>query len=203
MKRSTVEKYDRASRHYDKMEALVELLFFRRFRKMAVSLVGGNTLEVGVGTGKNLPYYPPGAKVTAIDFSLGMIQKAEKKKEQLFNSSARLTEMDVEQLSFFDNTFDSSISTFVFCTVPNPHRGLSEVYRVLKHGGTAIFLEHMKSRNRLINICLFVMNIYSTYFLGTSMLRDTQYNIAAAGFSIRRVHNLLFDVVRLIVAEKV
>ncbi len=184
------------------MESCIETLFFRRFRRLAVSDARGETLEVGVGTGKNIPYYPSDLEVNAIDFSPGMMRKAAQKKERLGADNIRLLEMDVERLAFPDNTFDTSISTFVFCTVPDPVCGLAELRRVLKPGGKAIFLEHMKSSNPLINLCLYVMNLFSQRFLGTSMIRETQKNIAASGLQILQVHHLILDVVRLIVVEK-
>jgi len=202
MGRSTAEKYDRASVRYDRMEGIIENLFFRRFRHLAVSLAGGKVLEAGVGTGKNLSHYRSGVELTAVDFSPGMLRKAGEKKEQLEMQGVELKEMDIEQLFFADNTFDSVISTFVFCTVPDPVKGLAEVYRVLKPGGRAIFLEHMRSNNPFINPFLYLMNIFSRIFLGTSMVRETQKNIENSGLIIRHVRYLLLDVVRLIITEK-
>ncbi len=202
VKRSASQKYDRAAEHYDRMESCIETFFFRRFRRLAVSYARGETLEVGVGTGNNMPYYPSDLEVNAIDFSSGMMRKAAQKKESLGAENIRLLEMDVERLAFPDNTFDTSISTFVFCTVPDPLHGLAELRRVLKPGGKAIFLEHMKSSNFLINLCLYVMNLFTQRFLGTSMIRETQKNIVASGFEILEVHLLILDVVRLIVVEK-
>lgn len=202
MKRSTAEKYDRASARYDRREGIIENLFFRRFRHLAVSLAGGKVLEVGVGTGKNFSHYRPGVELTAIDFSPGMLGKAGEKKEQPGMQEIELKEMDIEQLLFPDNTFDSVVSTFVFCTVPDPVKGLAEVYRVLKPGGRAIFLEHMRSNNPFINLFLYPMNILSRSFLGTSMVRKTQENIESSGFIIRHVRYLLLDIVRLIITEK-
>jgi ubiquinone/menaquinone biosynthesis C-methylase UbiE len=202
MRRSTSEKYDSAAKHYDRMETIIETLLFSRLRRLAVYHVRGETLEVGVGTGKNILYYPSDQKVTAIDFSRGMLRKAAQTRDRLGTDNIRLLQMDVERLEFSDNTFDTSISTFVFCTVPNPLRGLSELRRILKPGGKAIFLEHMKSSNPLINLFLYMMNLFSYRFLGTSMIRETQKNITASGFKIVEVRHLFLDVVRLIVAEK-
>jgi ubiquinone/menaquinone biosynthesis C-methylase UbiE len=184
------------------MEHFIETLFFHRFRRLAVSHASGDTLEVGVGTGNNIPHYSSSLEVTAIDFSPGMIQKAAQKKERLGTDNIRILRMDVEQLAFPDNTFDTSISTFVFCTVPNPLHGLAELRRVLKPRGKAIFLEHMKSRNPFINLFLYMMNLFSQSFLGTSMVRETQKNIVASGFKILQVRHLILDVVRLILVEK-
>jgi len=199
---TTSEKYDRISQKYDRMENLVERLFFRRFREQALSWAHGDILEVGVGTGKNLNYYRSERQVTAVDFSSGMLDQAKKQKEDLGLDRISLMKMDVEDLRFPDDSFDTIISTFVFCTVPDPLKGLAEVYRVLKPGGRAVFLEHMKSRNPPVNLFLGLMNLYSKPVMGTSMLRRTQENIIRSGFNIVLVNYLLLDVVRLIVAEK-
>ena len=199
---ATSQKYDRASRNYDRMESFVERLFFRRFREQALSHARGDVLEVGVGTGKNLHYYPSELQVTAVDFSSGMLERAHEQKEYLGLDRVTLMKMDVEDLKFPDASFDTVISTFVFCTVPDPLKGLTEVYRVLRPGGKAVFLEHMKSRNPLVNLFLGLMNLYSRPAKGTSMLRRTQENITTSGFNIILVNHLLLDVVRLIVTEK-
>ena len=198
----TARKYDRFSRLYDLFESPMERRAFSKYRERALSLVEGKVLEVGVGTGKNLPYYPEGVEVTAIDFSRGMLERAEKKRIELGLKNVELLPMDVQNLEFEDDTFDTVVSTFVFCTVPDPVKGLREVYRVLKPGGRAIFLEHMKSGSKLLNVPLYMMEPFIRTLLGTSMLRETQKNIEKAGFKVERVENLFFDVVRLITAKK-
>ncbi|MGL4671004.1 class I SAM-dependent methyltransferase, partial [Cetobacterium sp.] len=106
-------------------------------------------------------------------------------------------------MSFEDESFDSVFSTCVFCTVPNPEKGISEVYRVLKKGGKAVFIEHMKSEYKLINVALKILNILTTRVLGTSLLRETEKSIRAAGFSEVVSKNLMMkDVLRLIIAKK-
>lgn len=127
---------------------------------------------------------------------------AQEKKGDVHLKQLRLYEMDVQHMTFADNTFDAVISTFVFCTVPDPIAGLREIYRVLKPSGTAVFLEHMKSRYAVLNVLLSVMNVVSTRVLGTSMVRETQKNIELTGFAIKTVKQKVFDVVRLIIAKK-
>ena len=202
MNDKTSKKYSRISRIYDFLEFPAELLVFKKLRREAIYLARGKILEVGVGTGKNLPYYNRDADLTAIDFSSGMIKQAEKRQQQIGLENLKLKEMDVQNLPFEDNTFDTVISTFVFCTVPFPIKGLKELRRVLKPNGRAIFLEHMKSKHHLINLFLFLMNLVSVPLLGTSMLRKTQEYIHIAGFRIIYVENSMFDVVRLLIAKK-
>ena len=202
MKEETSHKYSRIAKLYDLFEWPIETVLFKKLRKEAVSYAYGHVLEVGVGTGKNLPYYNKIVDLTAIDFSPGMLEVAKVKKTEVYPKALNLYEMDVQDLKFKDDTFDTVISTFVFCTVPDPTAGLKEVYRVSKPKGKVIFLEHMKSKYLVLNIILYLMNIVSKRVLGTSMLRETQKNIEQAGFTIISAENKLFDIVRLIIATK-
>lgn len=202
MKNKTAKKYSRISGLYDIMEYPIERFLFQKYRKKVIPLAKGKILEVGVGTGKNLPYYSRTSELTAIDFSSGMLEIAQKRQYQLNLDHINLLEMDVQNLSFQDNPFDTIISTFVFCTVPDPAAGLRELYRVLKPGGEALFLEHMKSNWAIINIHLYIMNTFTKTILGTSMIRETQRNIEKSGFKIISVENLKLDIIRFIIATK-
>ncbi len=194
----TKDKYSRIAKFYDKME---EMMMFNNYRKEVVEKAQGNILEVGIGTGENLKYYKKVQKVTGVDFSPGMLKIA-KEKAEIMDMDVELQEMDIQKMTFSENSFDIIVSTCVFCTVPDPIAGLREVFRVLKPGGKVIFLEHMKSRNIVLNILLYIMNIFSRLILGTSMVRRTQENIENAGFKVVERRDILFDVVRIIVAEK-
>ncbi len=118
------KRYDRIATVYDLMEGAVERSHYTKWRQLLWSKVEGRKiLEVGVGTGKNLPYYPPEAEVTAIDFSDRMLARAIAKAQQQA-VKVNLLLMDVQKLEFKDATFDTVVSTFVFCSVPDPIQGL-------------------------------------------------------------------------------
>lgn len=202
MQNCAAGKYSRISRLYDLFEWPMERFVFRRLRINAVDRTEGRTLEVGVGTGNNLEHYPAHLDISAIDFSPGMLAVAAKKADRLGLSNLDLREMDVEDLDYESDSFQTVISTFVFCTVPNPMAGLREIRRVLKPEGKVVFLEHMKSDSPLLNFFLHIMNVFARLLLGTSMVRKTLESIHAAGFEILSVENRLFDVVRIIVAGK-
>ncbi|MFT7823654.1 MAG: class I SAM-dependent methyltransferase [Sulfurimonas sp.] len=119
MPHETAKKYSNVSKIYDIIEWPMEQLLLKKMRKQAVALAKGKVLEVGAGTGKNFPYYDrDNVQLTAIDFSTGMLEIAKKRKVQMGWDDLKLMKMDVEHLVFEDNSFDTVVSTFVFCTVP-------------------------------------------------------------------------------------
>ncbi len=177
MKTST--KYDIFSEFYDLMESYLEKKSFSKWRKMVWGQISSNSkvLEIGVGTGKNIPYYPDDIEIVGIDFSQGMLNKAILRAAKYPDKRIKLMRMDATNMGFPQNSFDFVISTFVFCTVPNPIAGLREVKRVLKPEGKAIFLEHMRSDKWFNNIVLYAMNPLSKALVGTSIIRKTKENI--------------------------
>ncbi len=198
----TRKKYDRFSKVYDASELFLERSRFGKWRQLVFEKIpaGTTVLEVGVGTGKNFPYYGREIRVTGIDFSRGMLEKA-RKKAKGFQGKLELLEMDVMHLDFPDNAFDYVVSTFVFCTVPDPVKGLKEMKRVLKPGGKALFLEHMKSTRWFPNLFLYAMSGLTVPLVGTSMVRNTKQNLLLAGFRIKEEKHLFADIVRLFVCS--
>jgi ubiquinone/menaquinone biosynthesis C-methylase UbiE len=134
------KRYNRTAIFYDMMDRMIPT----DLRRKALSEAGGKVLEVGVGTRKNLQYYPADCEVTGIDFSPGMLAKA-REKVQLAKVPVTLLEMDAENMDFADNMFDTVVATCVFCSVPHPVEGLKEVRRVCKPEGKIILLEHVRS----------------------------------------------------------
>jgi phosphatidylethanolamine/phosphatidyl-N-methylethanolamine N-methyltransferase len=140
----TRRHYDRVAPFYDVFEAFVEIRA-RGWRRALWERAGaGHILELGVGTGKNLPHYPPGIDVTAVDISEGMLERARRRAARL-GTRVSLQVADAQALPYPEATFDTVVATFVFCTVPDPLRGLREARRVLVPGGRILLLEHVLS----------------------------------------------------------
>lgn len=191
-------RYDRIACFYDAMERGTGGRM-SQWRNELWEGVRGDILEVGVGTGKNMPYYPPGACVTAIDFSPRMLERARRRAQSL-GIQLDLRLMDVQQLEFSDNRFDTVVATCVFCSVPDAVRGLREIYRVLRPGGQLLLLEHMRSELPLLGPVMDLFNPLAVGLTGANINRRTLDNVRAAGFRIASVQNLLLDIVRHIVA---
>jgi len=193
------EKYNRVSKRYNLMEIPMELTVFPGWRKeVQRELRGPLVLEVGVGTGKNIPYHHPDRTVVAFDISEGMMSKIDRDQRE----NLHLLQMDAEQIGFPDNTFDSVFDTFVFCSVPGAVEGLREISRVLKPGGRFVALEHMRPENNLAGKLFDLADPIMSASSGVHVNRRTEKNIETAGFKIKEVRHLLTSVVRLIVAEK-
>ena len=193
-------KYDRVAWMYDFMESPMEFFSFADFRRDLLSQARGKILEIGVGTGKNLPWYPPGADLTGIDVSPRMLERARKKAEER-GMHPCLEVMDVEKMTFSDQTFDTAVSTFVFCSVLHPQRGLAEIRRVLKKGGTALFLEHVRSDNTLAGAVMDLVNPVINALVGPHINRRTVDFIEEAGFEILSVENRGGKIIKKIVAR--
>jgi demethylmenaquinone methyltransferase/2-methoxy-6-polyprenyl-1,4-benzoquinol methylase len=197
---SAVSKYNRIAPIYELIDLPLELFFFRKWRKEALSGLSGKILEIGVGSGRNLKYYPAGCSVTGIDASEGMLEKAREKAREMKNVNLLL--MDAEHLEFPDSSFDYVITTFVLCTIPDPVKALKEMRRVLKPSGELISLEHMHSSNPIIDLFEHLIDPFLFYLLGDHTTRHTARNIEEAGFKIKEAKKLAFkDVFRKIRAK--
>lgn len=164
-------------------------------------MVGGEEiLEVGVGTGKNFSCYPPGITVTGVDLSPRMLERAARRARD-DGASVNLAEMDVQQLAFPDNTFDTIFATFVFCSVPDPVRGLAEVRRVCRAGGRLILLEHVRPQSSFKGFLFDILNHLTVRLTGANINRRTPENLKKAGWKIRIEENLRSDIVKWIEAE--
>ena len=195
-----MQKYDSSSYTYDLMEVPQEKLFYGGWRARAASHLSGSVLEVGVGTGKNMRYYPRNARAIAVDISEKMPAKAVKRAEKQ-DQDVKLVAMDAQRLAFKDGVFDNTLATFVFCSVPDPVRGVSELARVCKPDGRMVFLDHVRSSNRLLAALMDLANPAILWLTGVNVNRDTSENIKKAGARLTRERDLLTKVFELIVAQ--
>ena len=192
------ERYDRTARHYDVMTWPMEVMAMDRYRSRLIAEVdGARVLEVGVGTGRNLSLYPDAVQVDAIDFSARMLERAQRHPPR---TNVRLALMDVQELAWPSETFDTVVSTCVFCSVPDALKGLQEIRRVLRAGGRALFLEHMRPGTPWL-AAVFDWLDPLVARRGPHINRRTMDTIRSAGFVVEREDNLMSDVLKLVVAR--
>ncbi|MFO7892819.1 MAG: methyltransferase domain-containing protein [Longimicrobiales bacterium] len=175
--------YDRIAPVYDLIEAPMEWLGGRDRRVRVISGAHGDVLEVGVGTGRNLDLYPDDARVTGIDISEGMLQRARARASGL-EPSPDLRVADAESLPFEDDRFDTVTATCVFCSVEDPVRGLEEIRRVVKPGGEVRLLEHVRPRNPVLGKLFDWLTPLTRRLMGPEINRRTEANVEAAGLAI-------------------
>ena len=191
------KRYNRVAKIYDILENPMEMMALKEWRIELMKELKGKVLEIGVGTGKNIEYYPNDIDITAIDFSEKMLEKAYGKAEK-FHKKVKLVSMDAQSMNFPDNTFDIIFTTCVFCSVPDPLIGLKEMRRVCKPKGKIIMIEHVRSEKKVLGVIMDILNpiVVNTY--GANINRKTIENINNAEFVNVSVTNLFSDIVKKI-----
>lgn len=186
---------------YDFFMKGLDSLLAKRWRKELWSQVEGpEVLEAGVGTGLNVHYYRPGLLVTALDINKSFLERAELRAEEK-KVQAEFVLASVEDLPFRANSFDSAVTTFLFCQLRHPLSGLSELYRVLKPGGQLFMLEHVRSKSLVGRLMTFISGpLYR--LTGDNIAGNTEAEASAAGFINVSTIPLFTSVVKIIRAEK-
>lgn len=143
---------------YDKLAIVYDLTFgpaLHPGRLQAIERMniqpGERVLEVGVGTGINLPLYPREATITGIDFTASMLEKARERAARKNAAPVRLLQMDAADLKFADDSFDIVYAPYLISVVPDPVKVAREMRRVCRPGGRIIFLNHFLSPNLLLS----------------------------------------------------
>lgn len=197
---ATQKKWDRIASFYKWSNGAADRRWEPVKRSLFSKMGTGNILFLAIGIGEEIRLFPENRKITAIDISPRMLAKA-REKAIGYNGSIRLMEMDARNLNFSSETFDQVFTSCTFCSVPEPIRGLRELYRVLKPGGELHMFEHTRSNHFPFREILWMMNPVAE-MIGPSVTRDTVVNVRAAGFTVESVYNVYLDIVKIISALK-
>ena len=143
-------------RAYELLAPVYDFIFDWIFAPGRSAAIGGldlqrsdSVLEVGIGTGLNLPLYPPTSRLIGIDLSQEMLDKAVERVQTLAMPNVTLKVMDATALDFAENEFDKALATYTISAVPDPVSVLREMQRVVKPGGVIVLLNHFRSERTL------------------------------------------------------
>jgi len=197
---ATQKKWDKAAPTFDFMAGKGPEVRWKPFKERLFSNMDGRILFLALGTGLDIPTFPPGKDIIAIDISPKMLEQARERIEN-YDGKLHAEVMDVHEMSFAPDSFDQVYTSCTFCSVPDPVGGLKALYRVLKPGGKLFMFEHTGSRYYPFRYMLNAMTVL-TQRIGPAMNRKTVDNVRAAGFRITEVENIFLDVVKTIKAYK-
>jgi len=173
---------------YDRMSKGTEEAGLRDHREALLSQASGRVLEIGAGTGRNLQFYGEDVELTMVEPSESMARRLERRLEE-HPRPVTLVQSPAEALPFGDGEFDVVVSTLVLCAVDDQARALAEARRVLKPGGTLLFIEHVRSDEPKLARKQDRMNRVNRVVVRCNCNRATLDAIRAAGFTIDEVEH--------------
>lgn len=196
---SSIERYQRIATLYDLLDLPFEYGRYRHIRPLLFEGLSGRILDAGVGTGRNFPFYPPGAEIVGIDSSPAMLARAERRRSQL-GVDFGLLEMDVTRLNFPDASFDAAVTSFLFCVLPEEQQvpGLREIGRVVRPGGTIRLLEYVRPRGAVRRVVARMWEPWMAWAYGAGFDRRTEEHVPEAGLEVVESRLVVDDLIKLI-----
>jgi ubiquinone/menaquinone biosynthesis C-methylase UbiE len=174
---------------HDRQMAKTEQAGLRGFRQGLLAGAKGHVIEIGGGTGANLPFYGPAVQsLTMTEPELPMVRRLERKARE-HAPAAKILRAPAEDLPFDDDTFDAAVSTLVLCGVDDQPRALRELRRVLRPGGQLLFIEHVRSDDPHGAHLQDRMNWLNRLVVCCDCNRPTLGSIQEAGFTITQVEH--------------
>jgi ubiquinone/menaquinone biosynthesis C-methylase UbiE len=193
--------WEKSASSYDKQIAFFERIQFGGGREWLGSRVRGRVLEVAIGTGRNLPYYPEVVSLIGTDLSPAMLAIAEQRAAELI-LDVDLTVGDAEDLPFDDQAFDTVVCALSLCTIPNPATAIGEMKRVLVPGGRLLLLDRIGSTWPPIYVAQWLLERLTSRAAGEYFTRRQLPLVRAAGFDVVEVERLKAGTVERIFARK-
>jgi ubiquinone/menaquinone biosynthesis C-methylase UbiE len=196
---TNLSRYERIAPLYDLLDLPFERNRYRALRPLLFRDLGGRLLDAGIGTGRNCPYYPPGADVSGIDTSPAMLARARHRCLTLAESG-QLFQMDVTALQFPTGSFDAAVASFLFCVLPDDQQvvALRELGRVVKPGGLIRLLEYVRPESRLRRAVSRVWQPWIAWAYGASFDRQTEQHAVVAGLEIAESRYVVDDLLKLL-----
>jgi ubiquinone/menaquinone biosynthesis C-methylase UbiE len=192
---------DKQAPSYDRSMDIFERLLFKGAREWACGHLEGDVLEIAIGTGRNMPLYPEGVRITGIELSEEMLALARRRAQRL-GADVELHAGDAQNLPFADSTFETVLISFALCTIPDDRRAASEAFRVLRPGGRFIAIEHVRSPVRVVRAVQRLIDPLSVRFGADHLIREPLDYVADVGFEVENVKRSKWGIVERLVARK-
>ncbi|MFN2525129.1 MAG: class I SAM-dependent methyltransferase [Actinomycetota bacterium] len=194
--------YAREAQTYDQdMDFWERKLFGPEHRQWACARAAGDTLEVAIGTGLNLPHYPPDVRLTGVDLTPEMLTVAQGRARSI-GRDIDLMEADAQALPFGDASFDTVVCTYAMCSVLDEVQAIAEMKRVLRPGGRLILVDHVRSTVKPLYWLQRIYEFVPSRTKGEYMTRRPALHVIAVGFEIEATDRLRAGVIERLVALK-
>jgi ubiquinone/menaquinone biosynthesis C-methylase UbiE len=192
---------DKEAPRYDRQISFFERLLFGGGREWVCSRAEGEVLEIAAGTGRNLPHYPDGVRLTTIELSPEMLAIAKERAAEVGREvDQRLG--DAQELEFADESFDTVVITLGLCTIPDPRQAISEAQRVLRPGRRLLLLEHVRSPSLPVRTVQRLLDPLAVRFAADHLMREPLEHLDAEGFDVERVERSKWGIVERVAARK-
>ena len=188
-------RYDRSIKFWER------ILNIPGGRRWVASQAIGDVLEIGVGTGLNLPLYGQGIRLTAVDLSPAMLAQARRRAADL-GLDIDLREGDAQALDFPDTRFDTVVFSLCLCSIPDDRRAVAEGVRVLKPGGRMLLLEHVRSPSRIVSAGQRLLEPLTLHFQGDNLTREPLDHIKRENLQIDEMHRWAWGIMERVSARK-
>jgi len=193
--------WDKHARNYDKQIAFWEWRLFADGRQWVCAQAEGEVLEVAIGTGRNLPHYPPGIRLTGIDLSPAMLELARRHAQQL-DVEVDLRLADAQALEVPDASFDTVVCTLSLCAIPDERQAVAEMARVLRPGGRLLLLDHVAAAPRWVRAIQWLLERVTIPLGEEHLRRRPLHQVQAEGFQIQQHERTKLGIVERLAARK-
>jgi len=175
--------YEKEARKYDREMNFFDRLLFAGAREWVCAQATGEVLEIGIGTGRNLPHYRHDVRLTGVELSPAMLEIARARARKL-GRDVDLRVGDAQTLEFGDNSFDTVVCTLSLCTIPDDGAAVAEMGRVLRPGGRLLLLEHVRSPLLPVRLAQRLLDPLAVRFEADHLLREPLDHLRAEGFEV-------------------
>jgi len=193
--------WDRHARSYDRQIAFFERVLFGDGRQWICSQASGHVLEVAIGSGHNLAFYPQGIRLTGVDFSPQMLRLAQRRAQEL-GSQVDLRLGDAQALELPDAGYDTVVCTLSLCAIPDERRAIAEMNRVLRPGGRLLLLDHVAAASRLGRVLQWLLERITVPLGGEHLRRRPLAHVEAEGFHVEQRERSKLGIVERVAARK-